>query len=206
MVAAGFTAPLFLLEMVPMVIPAAHAWVTSIIPMQVLYYVFFALATVVQFGPGRQFYRSGWPALRRGTPDMNTLVMMGTSAAYGYSVVATFLPGILPAEAVHVYYEASAMIITLILVGKYLETIAKGRTSEAIKKLVSLQAKTARVVRGGEEQEIPVDEVLLGDTIVVRPGEKIPVDGEVTSGASYVDESMVTGEPAARSLKGENSS
>ncbi len=194
-VAAGFTAPLFLLEMVPMMIPGGHAWVMSIIPMQVLYYVFFAFATVVQFGPGRPFYRSGWPALRRGTPDMNTLVMMGTSAAYGYSVVATFLPGLLPAGTVHVYYEASAMIITLILVGKYLESVAKGRTSEAIKKLMSLQAKTARVVRGGEEREIPVGEVLVGDTVVVRPGEKIPVDGEVTSGASYVDESMVTGEP-----------
>ena len=130
-----------------------------------------------------------------GSPDMNSLVMIGTSAAYGYSVVATFLPGLLPAGTVHVYYEASAAIITLILVGKYLEAVAKGRTSEAIKKLMSLGAKTARVERGGETLELGVDEVVPGDVVLVRPGEKVPVDGGVLDGSSYVDESMITGEP-----------
>src|SRR5690606_13933416 len=121
--------------------------------------------------------------------------MLGTSAAYGYSVVATFLPGLLPADTVHVYYEASAAIITLILLGKYLEAVAKGRTSEAIKKLLGLQAKTARVVRGEQELMLPIDQVLPGDAVMVRPGEKIPVDGRVLTGGSFVDESMITGEP-----------
>ncbi len=194
-VAAALTVPLFLLEMVPMMIPGAHEWLTGIVPMQTLWYVFFGLTTAILFGPGRTFFRTGWAALRRGTPDMNTLVMMGTSAAYGYSAVATFAPALLPAGTVHVYYEAAAMIVTLILGGKYMEAVAKGRTSEAIKKLMSLQAKTARVVRDGEEVEIPVGDVTRGDVVRVRPGEKVPVDGEVREGSSYVDESMITGEP-----------
>src|SRR5690606_31878357 len=112
----------------------------------------------------------------------------------GYSVVATFLPRLLPAGTAHVYYEASAAIITLILLGKYLEAAAKGRTSEAIRKLLGLQPKTARVVRGGEELELPVAQVVPGDTVVVRPGERVPVDGVVVEGSSFVDESMITGE------------
>jgi Cu+-exporting ATPase len=126
---------------------------------------------------------------------MNTLVMIGTTAAYGYSVVATFLPGILPEGTVHVYYEAAAVIVTLILAGNYMEALAKGRASDAIRTLLDLQAKTARVVRDGEEEEIDVRDVVPGDVIRVRPGEKVPVDGEVVGGSSYVDESMVTGEP-----------
>jgi Cu+-exporting ATPase len=193
--AASLTAPLFLLEMVPMSIPSLHAWLMGIIPMQALWYVLFGLATAVQFGPGWKFYRTGWASLRRGAPDMNALVMLGTSAAYLYSVVATFLPGLLPSGSVHVYYEASAMIITLILVGKYMETIARGRTSEAIKKMMSLQAKSAFVMRDGREVEIPIGEVGPGDVIRVRPGERVAVDGEVLEGESFVDESMITGEP-----------
>ena len=194
-IAAVFTVPLILLVMLPMLIPSLEAQLTRLIPMQTMFYVSFVLATVVQFGPGRRFYRSGWPALRHGSPDMNTLVMLGTSAAYGYSVVATFLPQLLPAGTVHVYYEASAAIVTLILLGKYLEARAKGRTGEAIKKLMGLQAKTARVERGGEWLELPLDEVVPGDVVLVRPGEKVPVDGRVVSGSSYVDASMLTGEP-----------
>ncbi len=193
-VAAIFAAPLMLM-MVPMLIPALDAQLMRLVPMQSIFYLSFVLASVVQFGPGRRFYRSGWPALRHGSPDMNTLVMLGTSAAYGYSVVATFLPGLLPAGTVHVYYEASAAIITLVLLGKYLEARAKGRTGEAIKKLLGLRAKTARVERDGVVLELPVSEVVPGDVVLVRPGDKLPVDGRVLSGASFVDESMISGEP-----------
>ena len=194
-VAAIFTTPLILLVMIPMLIPGLEAQLMRLVPMQTVFYLSFVLATVVQFGPGRRFYRSGWPALRHGSPDMNTLVMLGTSAAYGYSVVATFLPQLLPAGTVHVYYEASAAIVTLILLGKYLEARAKGRTGEAIKKLMGLQAKTARIERDGETLKLPIDEVVPGDVVLVRPGEKIPVDGQVLSGSSFVDASMITGEP-----------
>ena len=193
-VAVIFAAPLILLVMLPMFFPAVEAQMMRVIPMQTLFYLSFVLASVVQFGPGLRFYRPGWKSLRHGSPDMNSLVMIGTSAAYGYSLVATFVPQLLPAGTVHVYFEASAAIITLILVGKYFEAVAKGRTSEAIKKLVNLQPKTARVVRDGEELELPTSEVVSGDTVSVRPGEKIPVDGRVVSGSSYVDASMITGE------------
>ena len=195
LLALTFTVPVFVLEMGFMHIPAMEAWIQNHASTQTLYYVLFALTSVVQFGPGRYFYKHGWPALRNGSPDMNTLVMIGTSAAYGYSVVATFLPGILPEGTVHVYYEAAAVIVTLILAGNYMEALAKGRASDAIRKLLDLQAKTARVVRDGEEEEIDVRDVVPGDVIRVRPGEKVPVDGEVVGGSSYVDESMVTGEP-----------
>ena len=193
--AAGLTLPLFLLEMVPMVIPGGMAWMDALIPMQTRWWVAFALATAVQFGPGARFYRSGWAAARHGSPDMNTLVALGTSAAYGYSVVATFLPGVLPPDAVHVYYEASATIITLILLGKWFEARAKGQTSDAVRALLGLRADTARVVRDGAEVEVPIEEVAVGDVVRVRPGEKVAVDGVVVEGTSYVDESMVTGEP-----------
>ena len=194
-IAAAFTLPLVLFVMIPMLVPALEMRLMERASAQTINLLSFVLASVVQFGPGRRFYRPGWASLRHGSPDMNSLVMLGTSAAYGYSVVATFLPGLLPAGTVHVYYEASAAIITLILLGKYLEAVAKGRTSEAIKKLLGLQAKTARVVRGGQELMLPIDQVLPGDAVMVRPGEKIPVDGRVVSGASFVDESMITGEP-----------
>jgi Cu+-exporting ATPase len=193
--ALAFALPVFVLEMGFMHVPTMEAWITEQVSTQTLYYVLFALTSVVQFGPGLYFYKHGWPALRSGSPDMNTLVMIGTSAAYGYSVVATFLPGILPEGTVHVYYEAAAVIVTLILAGNYMEALAKGRASDAIRSLLDLQASTARVLRDGEEEEIDVRDVVPGDVIRVRPGEKVPVDGEVTGGTSYVDESMVTGEP-----------
>ncbi|MCC6312149.1 MAG: heavy metal translocating P-type ATPase, partial [Trueperaceae bacterium] len=192
--AAAFTAPLLLFVMLPMLIPPLEHALMAVVPMQALYYASFLLAAVVQFGPGRRFYRPGWKSLRALSPDMNSLVMLGSSAAFGYSVVATFFPRLLPEGTVHVYFEASAAIITLILVGKYLEAIAKGRTSEAIKKLLGLQAKTARVERDGTELEVATDRVVPGDIVVVRPGERLPVDGVVVSGSSYVDESMITGE------------
>ncbi len=126
---------------------------------------------------------------------MNSLVVVGTFAAWGFSVVATFLPGALPEGTVNVYFEAAAMIVTLILIGRYLEARAKGRTSAAISRLVGLQAKSARVVRDGQAIDVPLEDVRAGDIVQVRPGEKVPVDGEVIEGASYVDESMITGEP-----------
>ena len=193
--ALTFTLPVFVLEMGFLHVPAMEAWITDQVSTQTLYYVLFGLTSVVMFGPGRYFYRHGWPALKSGRPDMNTLVMIGTSAAYGYSVVATFLPGVLPEGTVHVYYEAAAVIITLILAGNYMEALAKGRASDAIRSLLDLQATTARVVRDGKEVEVDVREVVPGDVIRVRPGEKVPVDGKVVDGSSYVDESMVTGEP-----------
>src|SRR5690606_20708143 len=193
--ATAFTVPLMLLVMLPMLVPGLDAALSRLIPMQTVFYLSFVLATVVQFGPGMRFLRSGFKALFSGSPDMNSLVALGTSAAYGYSVVATFAPALLPAGTVHVYYEASTAIITLILVGKYLEALAKGRTSEALKKLLGLQAKTARVVRQGEEFDLPIDEVVPGDVVQVRPGERVPLDGSVLTGSSYLDESMITGEP-----------
>ncbi len=151
-------------------------------------YVLLALATPVQFYVGRQFYRGMWKSLKLLTAGMDTLIALGSSAAYFYSLAATFLIG------GHVYYETAAMIITLIILGKYLEAKAKGQTSAAIKRLMGLRAKTARVIRDGQEMDISVEEVQVGDLIVVRPGEKIPVDGVVLEGRSSVDESMITGE------------
>ncbi|HVK38518.1 MAG TPA: heavy metal translocating P-type ATPase [Candidatus Kapabacteria bacterium] len=194
-VATVLTIPVMILHMGPMMIPSLHHWLMGIVPMQTTHVILFALAGAVQFWPGLPFYRTGWAAARHGSPDMNTLVMIGTSAAFGYSVVSTFAPGLLPEGSAHVYYEASATVITLILVGKYMEAVARGRTSEAIKKLMGLQARTARVIRNDEAVELPVEQVVPGDIVQVRPGEKVPVDGVVTSGSSFVDESMITGEP-----------
>jgi Cu+-exporting ATPase len=154
-----------------------------------LNWVFFALATPVQFYVGWDYYVGAYKALRNGSANMDVLIAMGSSAAYFYSipVILGLIPG-------HTYFETSAVIITLIKLGKYLEARAKGHTSEAIKKLMGLRAKTAHVVRDGDEIDIPIDEVLVGDVISVRPGEKIPVDGVVIEGHSSVDESMLTGE------------
>lgn len=195
LLAAVLTLPVFILEMGSHLVPAMHHWVMHAVGLQTSWYLQFALATLVLFGPGLRFFRKGVPALLRGAPDMNSLVSLGTAAAYGYSVVATFAPGVLPPGTANVYFEAAVVIVTLILLGRTLEARAKGRTSQAIKRLVGLQARTARVQRGDETVEVPLDEVTLGDVVLVRPGEKVPVDGAVVEGASYVDESMITGEP-----------
>jgi Cu+-exporting ATPase len=154
-----------------------------------------ALIAPVMFYTGWPIHRTGWLTLRHRTADMNTLIMLGTIAAFGYSLVVTVAPSLLPEDVREVYYEAVGVIITLILLGRLLEARAKAGTGEAIRQLIGLQAKTARVVRGGTEVEVPVEDVVPGDIVLVRPGEKIPVDGEVTDGSSAVDESMVTGEP-----------
>ena len=154
-----------------------------------------ALATPVQFYVGRQYYVGAYKSLRNGAANMDVLIAMGTSVAYFYSV-AVLIALALGSNALgdHVYFETAAVIIVLIVLGKYLEVRAKGQTSEAIKKLMGLSAKTARVVRNGVELDIPADEVLVGDIVSVRPGEKIAVDGVVIEGKSTVDESMLTGE------------
>ncbi len=160
------------------------------------FYVLWALATPIQFVIGWSFYNGAWRALRHRSADMNTLIAVGTSAAYVYSVLATLWPQLFEAGGIkaNVYFDTSALIIVFILLGRLLEARAKGQTSEAIKKLIGLQPKTARVIREGKEIDIPVEEVVVGDIVVVRPGERIPVDGIVREGRSAVDESMITGE------------
>ena len=159
-------------------------------------YLLWALATPVQFWAGLRFYRGAWGALRHRTADMNTLIAVGTSAAYFYSMVAVLFPSLFRAGGleVHLYFDTSAMIIALILLGRFLEARARGQTSAAIKKLIGLQPKTALVIRDGKEMEIPVEDVLVGDLILVRPGERVPVDGIIRQGNPSIDESMVTGE------------
>ena len=196
LILAGVLAlPVFVLEMGSHLVPAMHEWVMATLGMQPSRVLQFVLTALVLAIPGRRFYRQGIPALLRLAPDMNSLVAVGTAAAFAYSVVATFAPGLLPAGTVNVYYEAAAVIVALILLGRFLEARAKVRTSEAIRRLVTLQAKVAHVLRDGRVVELPVDAVVLGDIVQVRPGERVPVDGEVSDGRSFVDESMITGEP-----------
>ena len=159
-------------------------------------YLLWALATPVQFWSGWRFYRGAWGALKHKTSDMNTLIAVGTSVAYFYSLTAVVFPSLFATGVLepHLYFDTSAMIIALVLLGRFLEARARGRTSEALKKLIGMQPKTALVVREGEQREIPVEDVQVGDLILVRPGERIPVDGIVREGYSSVDESMITGE------------
>ena len=154
-----------------------------------------ALITPVMAYTGWPIHRTGWLALRHRAADMNSLITLGTTAAFGYSLLVTVAPGLLPSDVREVYFEAVGVILTLILLGRLIEARAKAGTGEAIRSLLGLQARTARVIRGGAEAEIPIEDVVVGDEIVIRPGEKIPVDAVVLSGSSAVDESMVTGEP-----------
>ncbi|MFP4624611.1 MAG: heavy metal translocating P-type ATPase, partial [Gemmatimonadota bacterium] len=177
-------------------IAAVLPWLYTVEPW-ILKWSLLAVTIPVVFWAGKQFYKGAWSGLLHGSSDMNTLIAVGTGAAFIYSVVATVAPGIftsagLPAD---VYYEAVVMIIALILLGKMLEARAKGRTSEAIRKLAGLQPRTARVIRDGAAVDIEIEDVVVGDVVVVRPGEKIPVDGRVVEGRSAVDESLLTGEP-----------
>ncbi|MCL4475745.1 MAG: heavy metal translocating P-type ATPase [Nitrospirae bacterium] len=175
------------------------------IPVLSLWPVLFVLATPVQFWAGMRFHRAALAALKHKTTNMNTLISVGTFAAYIYSALATFTPALFLKGGIapDVYYDTSATIITLILLGRLLEAKAKGRTSEAIKRLMKLQPRTARVFRENEEKEILIEEVMVGDVVVLRPGERIPVDGEIIDGYSTVDESMLTGEslPVEKSVR-----
>ncbi len=192
--------PLLIIAMIPPfmdLVPLKVAeWLAATIggawdPMLLSKYMQFLLAAPVQFIAGARFYKGAWHAIKRMTGNMDLLIAIGTSAAFFYSAAATFIPALQMEPA---FFETGALLIMFVLMGKLLEASAKGKTSDAIKKLMGLAAKTARVVRGGEELDIPVDQVLVGDLIVVRPGEKVPVDGVVVQGSSAVDESMLTGE------------
>src|SRR5215469_10665514 len=167
-------------------------WVPSVL---LNHWFQFALITPVMFYTGWPIHRTGWLALSHRSADMNSLVTLGTFAAYGYSLVVTLAPALVPAGVRGVYFETVGVILTLILLGRLIETRAKAGTGQAIAELLGLQPRSARVIRNGTEAEIPVAEVLVGDELVIRPGEKIPVDSVVLSGSSAVDESMVTGEP-----------
>jgi Cu+-exporting ATPase len=181
------------MEKVPMVVATwlADTFGGAWDPMMVFKYIGLVLSTPVQFIAGAQFYRGFYHAIKRRSGNMDTLIAIGTSSAYFYSLAATFIPSL---SAEPVFYETAALLITFVILGKLLEARAKGKTSDAIKKLMGLAAKTARVVRGGEEVDVPIEQVVVGDVVVVRPGEKVPVDGVLIDGHSAVDESMLTGE------------
>ncbi|WP_299847676.1 heavy metal translocating P-type ATPase [uncultured Roseovarius sp.] len=195
LIAAILTLPVFVLEMGSHFIPGMAGLIDDTMGRQNSWMLQFILTTIVLFWPGREFFTRGIPALIRAAPDMNSLVALGTSAAWAFSTLSLLAPSLLPAETLAVYFEAAAVIVTLILLGRWLEARAKGRTGAAIRKLIGLQPKTAQVERGGEVIELAIEEVTVGDILHVRPGERIAVDGEVTEGSSYVDESMISGEP-----------
>ncbi|MGH1330179.1 MAG: heavy metal translocating P-type ATPase [Paracoccaceae bacterium] len=194
-IALGLTLPVFLLEMGGHMIPALHHWIGQAIGHQNSWYVQFLLTSIVLGWPGRRFYQKGIPALLRAAPDMNSLVALGTFAAYGFSVVATFWPELLPEASRAVYYEAAAVIVVLILLGRALEARAKGKTGAAITSLIGLRPHTALIETEGAVIEQSIAQISVGDILVIKPGARIAVDAQVISGESYVDESMISGEP-----------
>jgi heavy metal translocating P-type ATPase len=193
--AAALTLPVFILEMGAHLVPAFHHFILGTIGQGASWLIQFLLTTLVLAGPGRRFFLKGIPALLKGAPDMSSLVAIGSGAAWAYSTLATFLPGLLPAGSVMVYFEAAAVIVTLILLGRLLEARAKGRSSRAIERLLNLQPSIAHIRRNGQLLDVPVAEVRPGDMLELRPGDRVPVDGRVAEGATWIDESMVTGEP-----------
>jgi Cu+-exporting ATPase len=195
LVAIAFAGPLLFFSMVPMMLPSLEVWLPSMVHF-FMGWGGLALAAPVQLYAGRRFYRQAWGELRHRSPGMSTLVVLGSTAAFVYSLVVLVAPGIFPPGTAHTYFEASASVVAFVLLGKHLEAAAKGRTSLAIERLVALAPKTARVRRAGKEVEIPIADVLVGDEVIVLPGERISVDGIVVDGSSWVDESMLTGEPA----------
>ena len=194
-IAAALTLPVMVLAMGGHVWPPFHHWLHGTIGMGTSWIIQFLLTTLVLFGPGLRFFRLGVPALLHRAPDMNALVALGTSAAWGLSTVATFAPGILPPGTAEVYFEAAAVIVTLILLGRWLEARARGQAGAAIRKLAGLQVREARVRRDGVMQVVPIADLENGDEIEVRPGARVPTDGEIIEGRSDIDEAMVTGEP-----------
>lgn len=194
-IAAALTLPVFVLEMGGHLIPGFHHWVSHNLGQEASWSIQLMLTFGVVLWPGREIFRHGLWGLVRGAPDMNSLVSLGTLSALGYSVVATLTPALLPGRNVHVYYEAAAVVITLVLMGRWLEAKAKGRTSQAIAGLVKLSPDIASVRRGERWVEVKTSEVVMGDVVLVKPGARVPVDAEVMEGESLVDESMLTGEP-----------
>ena len=193
--AATLTLPLLFIVMGPMISPGLRETMLQLLPEQGWRWLEWVLVTPVLAVAGRRFFVQGWAELKHLSPGMNTLVMLGSGAAYLYSLTALLAPRIFPAGTANLYFEAAGVIVTLILLGRFLEARAKGHTSDAIKKLMRLYPRNARVMREGKEVEIPVEQVIPGDTIVIRPGEQIPTDGTVMEGSSYIDESMISGEP-----------
>mmetsp|Transcript_1237 Transcript_1237/g.2464 ORF Transcript_1237/g.2464 Transcript_1237/m.2464 type:complete len:742 (+) Transcript_1237:532-2757(+) len=194
-IALAMGLPVFVLEMGAHTVPAIHRAIAGSIGMQGSWLIQFTLTALILLGPGRVFFRLGVPALLKGAPEMNSLVALGTAAAFSYSTVATFAPQLLPAASRAVYFEAAAVIVVLILLGRALEAGAKGRTGAAIRALVGLQVRHARVLRDGAKADIEIDDLMVGDVVVLRPGERVPVDGEVIEGTSFLNEAMITGEP-----------
>ncbi len=193
--AVFLAAPVIILGMGGHVLPGFERLIADVIGQKANWIIQCIFATAVLFGPGLDFYRRGFPALWRGAPDMNSLVALGTGAAYAFSLIATFLPQVLPEGVSGVYYEPASLIVVLILFGRDLENRAKGRTGKAIQSLLGLRVKTAQVRRAGEFVECPIEEIVVGDVLSLRPGERVAVDGVVHEGSSYIDESMITGEP-----------
>ena len=193
--AALLTIPVVVLAMGTHMVPAFHHWVMVTLGERASWLIQFVLTALILAGPGAVFFRHGISALLRGAPEMNSLVALGSLAAFAYSTVATFAPGLLPEAARGVYFEAAATIVTLILLGRMLEARAKGRAGEAIRRLIGLRPDTARVERGGSVAEVPVESLIAGDIVRLAPGERVAVDGVVTEGHGWIDESMLTGEP-----------
>lgn len=204
-IAAILTVPVFILAMGAHTFHSFAMWIEATLGSQNDKLIQFALTTIIMAWPGYDFYRKGIPALLKGAPDMNALVALGTLAAWGFSTIATFTPSILPVGSRGVYFEAAAVIITLILLGRLLEARAKGQTGDAIRKLINLAPKTARVIRKGKVIDLDITKIVVNDKIEVRPGAQIPVDGTISEGTSHIDESMITGEPIpARKTIGDN--
>ena len=195
LIAAILTLPVFITEMGGHLSPAFRQWIGAVIGDHTNSVMQFVLTSAVLFGPGLRFLVSGFPSLLRRRPDMNALVALGTTAAWGYSTVATFAPDLLPEQSRTVYFEAAAVIVTLILLGRWLEARAKGHAGAAIQHLAGLRPKSVRIKRVDSFEDAAVDAVEVGDLIQVRPGERIPTDGEVVEGQSLVDEAMISGEP-----------
>jgi Cu+-exporting ATPase len=191
------TLPLFITEMGGHLIPGLHDRIYSWVPMQMMWMVQMLLALAVLAGPGRRFFTTGTKALIRGTPEMNSLVALGSGAAFLFSAVATLAPSLLPPESRHVYFEAAAVIVTLILMGRWLEARAKGQAGAAIHQLMDLAPDTATVLRDGKPMKTPTDQVATDDLLLLAPGERVALDGIITEGAGHIDESMLTGEPIA---------
>jgi len=194
-VALALAAPVFTLEMGAHFFPPFHAWIMQTVGLSASRIVQFFLTLLLLLGPGRRFFTGGFSALWRASPDMNALVALGAGAAFLYSTFVTFAPGLIPQAAAHVYFESAAVIVSLILLGRTLEARAKGRAGAAIEHLIGLKPRTAHVLRAGTLVEIPIEAVAVGDRLLVKPGEKVPADGQVTEGSSFIDESMLTGEP-----------
>ncbi|UOD51395.1 heavy metal translocating P-type ATPase [Orrella daihaiensis] len=201
-IAALLTLPVFVMEMGGHMVPAFHHWLMGVISLSTQHLIQALLTTLVLIWPGRHFFTHGLRALSRGQPEMNSLVAVGAGSAWLYSMVVVFLPTLIPESARHVYFEAAAVIVTLILLGRLFEARARGKTGAAIEHLIGLQPKQARLLdqATGLETDVAIESVKPGDILRVRPGEKIPVDGQILQGHPFIDQSMITGEPVPAEL------